>query len=464
MDERKFTVKIELEENLDDELHQDINLKSELEGDHPIKSEIFLNAVNECDLQDFEHVLINSLPIKEEPNVDEIEVKYFEEAKDYVQDNIQNYEAQPTHSLDPLRIEKEPDKSPYRHFSNQCGSSLEKCKHSCGKAFLKQAEKFGAFVRSACKEEACPKLALRRGKIDPRTLWEQYSTSVEHVTASVAAWSNPHVGLLKTGRSGLDPVCAYAMLASGYRSIRTTYDGVAVLARTVAVRARVGRSNKYLSMFGASTEDSDGNSGDFAKVKRASLKINVDWQTKRSRCHFRERNWPLICDLNFQQHEKVTMATTSPRQHIDGATNEPEKPPPVHPTKIRTSISPSSAVELNTTSALANYATEAGLGDDYLSGIRPLALSSASIKPILWDGGRKGERRDVASQLTKVSFRTNKNRWITETVDGYSPRYRQTDRQTDRKTDRHGYIQNRLSPITSIFGFHTCKRGKETLF
>nr|CAD7197250.1 unnamed protein product [Timema douglasi] len=36
-----------------------------------------------------------------------------------------------------------------------------------------------------------------------------------------------------------------------------------------------------------------------------------------------------------------------------------EKPPPVHPTEIRTSISPSSVVELNTTSALANYATEA---------------------------------------------------------------------------------------------------------
>nr|CAD7263804.1 unnamed protein product [Timema shepardi] len=33
----------------------------------------------------------------------------------------------------------------------------------------------------------------------------------------------------------------------------------------------------------------------------------------------------------------------------------------VHPTKIRTSISPSSAVELYTTSALANYATEAGV-------------------------------------------------------------------------------------------------------
>nr|CAD7577802.1 unnamed protein product [Timema californicum] len=35
-----------------------------------------------------------------------------------------------------------------------------------------------------------------------------------------------------------------------------------------------------------------------------------------------------------------------------------EKPPPVHPTEIRASISPSSAVELNTTSALINYATE----------------------------------------------------------------------------------------------------------
>nr|CAD7201117.1 unnamed protein product [Timema douglasi] len=39
--------------------------------------------------------------------------------------------------------------------------------------------------------------------------------------------------------------------------------------------------------------------------------------------------------------------------------NHLEKTTPVHPTEIRTSISPSSAVELNTTSALANYATEA---------------------------------------------------------------------------------------------------------
>nr|CAD7257396.1 unnamed protein product [Timema shepardi] len=40
------------------------------------------------------------------------------------------------------------------------------------------------------------------------------------------------------------------------------------------------------------------------------------------------------------------------------------KTTPVHPTEIRTSISPSSAVELNTTSALANYAIEAAADTD----------------------------------------------------------------------------------------------------
>nr|CAD7264196.1 unnamed protein product [Timema shepardi] len=47
----------------------------------------------------------------------------------------------------------------------------------------------------------------------------------------------------------------------------------------------------------------------------------------------------------------------------------------------------------------------------------PLVLSSAFIKHILWDCERDGESRSVASQPTKVSFRANKNRWITEIVD-----------------------------------------------
>nr|CAD7195424.1 unnamed protein product [Timema douglasi] len=45
---------------------------------------------------------------------------------------------------------------------------------------------------------------------------------------------------------------------------------------------------------------------------------------------------------------------------LDHADTEAGKTTPSSPTEIRTSISPSSAVELNTTSALANYYTEAG--------------------------------------------------------------------------------------------------------
>nr|CAD7199043.1 unnamed protein product [Timema douglasi] len=60
---------------------------------------------------------------------------------------------------------------------------------------------------------------------------------------------------------------------------------------------------------------------------------------------------------------KVELEEVKPHLRGGRLENHLGKPPPVHPTKILTSISPSSAVELNTTSALANYATEA---DEYL--------------------------------------------------------------------------------------------------
>nr|CAD7400460.1 unnamed protein product [Timema poppensis] len=50
--------------------------------------------------------------------------------------------------------------------------------------------------------------------------------------------------------------------------------------------------------------------------------------------------------------------------------------PPVHPTKIRTSISPSSAVELNTTTVLANYAAETG--NNHFVNSRVLSFSAPS--------------------------------------------------------------------------------------
>nr|CAD7261725.1 unnamed protein product [Timema shepardi] len=64
-------------------------------------------------------------------------------------------------------------------------------------------------------------------------------------------------------------------------------------------------------------------------------------------------------DLNATESEdQHVMINLSNSQESHHPTEEP-LPEELHPTKIRTSISPSSAVELNTTSALANYATEA---------------------------------------------------------------------------------------------------------
>nr|CAD7586298.1 unnamed protein product [Timema genevievae] len=68
-----------------------------------------------------------------------------------------------------------------------------------------------------------------------------------------------------------------------------------------------------------------------------------------------------------------------------------------------------------------------------------LALSSASLKPILWVGGREGEKHGVAPQPTKVSLCANKNRWITETVDDAS-------HKTDmHQRNRNSHPQNTIS-------------------
>nr|CAD7423350.1 unnamed protein product [Timema monikensis] len=53
---------------------------------------------------------------------------------------------------------------------------------------------------------------------------------------------------------------------------------------------------------------------------------------------------------------KVELEKVNPHLRGGRVENHLGKSTPVHPTEIRTSISPSSAVRLNTTSALANYA------------------------------------------------------------------------------------------------------------
>nr|CAD7259012.1 unnamed protein product [Timema shepardi] len=65
----------------------------------------------------------------------------------------------------------------------------------------------------------------------------------------------------------------------------------------------------------------------------------------------------------------------------------------IHPTEIRTSISPSSEVELNTTSALANYATEAGLFH------RGMSYSGNALCPWTQAEGLRSKANLIAASL-----------------------------------------------------------------
>nr|CAD7432664.1 unnamed protein product [Timema monikensis] len=72
--------------------------------------------------------------------------------------------------------------------------------------------------------------------------------------------------------------------------------------------------------------------------------------------------------------EKVELEEVNPHLRGGRVENHLGKTTPVHPTEIRTSISPFSAVELNTTSGLANYATEAA--PVLTNTIRPTSVGS----------------------------------------------------------------------------------------
>nr|CAD7264916.1 unnamed protein product [Timema shepardi] len=79
-------------------------------------------------------------------------------------------------------------------------------------------------------------------------------------------------------------------------------------------------------------------------------------------CVCRSVNPPLDDRLDKTHLAQVVTEVALRISHSSLISSERMKPrEEVHPTEIQTSISPSSAVELNTTSALANYATEAGV-------------------------------------------------------------------------------------------------------
>nr|CAD7445267.1 unnamed protein product [Timema bartmani] len=72
-------------------------------------------------------------------------------------------------------------------------------------------------------------------------------------------------------------------------------------------------------------------------------------------------DWETYAVMGIKAMKSFSRPREEVNPHLRGGRveNHLGKTTPVHPTEIRTSISPSSAVELNTTSALVNYATEA---------------------------------------------------------------------------------------------------------
>nr|CAD7573271.1 unnamed protein product [Timema californicum] len=87
-----------------------------------------------------------------------------------------------------------------------------------------------------------------------------------------------------------------------------------------------------------------------------------------------------------------------------------QKPPSVHPTEIRTSISPSSAVDLNTTSALANYATEAARGWKV-----PVSIRGEGRVPAIRRGGPESLLRAAAVTPERAGDRIGKSAMLWNT-------------------------------------------------
>nr|CAD7568769.1 unnamed protein product [Timema californicum] len=100
-------------------------------------------------------------------------------------------------------------------------------------------------------------------------------------------------------------------------------------------------------------------------VSRLFLKVSyntlVDGRNTVSRLFLKVRYNTLVDKRNTVSRLflKVRYNTLVDRRNTVSRLFLKEKPLPVHPTEIRTSISPSSVIELNTTRALAKYATKA---------------------------------------------------------------------------------------------------------
>nr|CAD7198529.1 unnamed protein product [Timema douglasi] len=98
---------------------------------------------------------------------------------------------------------------------------------------------------------------------------------------------------------------------------------------------------------------------DSTRVTRTQKQIYLRFNINYICCGHKMRTEKKGMAKKFTEMKYLGKTAREAKKEIRGADDRKCE---IHPTEIRTSISPSSAVELNTTSALANYTTEAGNG------------------------------------------------------------------------------------------------------
>nr|CAD7267846.1 unnamed protein product [Timema shepardi] len=111
------------------------------------------------------------------------------------------------------------------------------------------------------------------------------------------------------------------------------------------------------------------------KRRRQVNEMHCDYLKRQQRPANRRRTDPVVVLSTILESILNEMRGLPDVQPFLFPVNAKEKPPPVHLTEIRTLISPSSAVELNTTSALANYTTEV-VPDYHKIVVRPMDLQT----------------------------------------------------------------------------------------
>nr|CAD7425178.1 unnamed protein product [Timema monikensis] len=154
---------------------------------------------------------------------------------------------------------------------------------------------------------------------------------------------------------------------------------------------------------------------DHAHVKNCEPLINTHLAVKTFLVRLRRAHWITSRRFCLPKDHKKKRSNTPPR--VDGGVSHNDFVCQLLADLIEIKVERSTSTEMSVLGVgfLAGLYSGVWKSKEELCQLRkPLALPSASLKPILWDSGWEGERRGGASQPTKVSFHANKNRRITD--------------------------------------------------